>query len=163
VRAAVISLIDPGASVPDDLLAWRPLHVDGLDDSSSAASLNAFRVQTQDCRVDILLSSIHAVKGQTHLSTLVLETFNRQHVLKTLMPWLTGRRTGAQARTSDLVQKRLRMAYVAMTRPSHLLCLALPRSSLGQQGEVTANLASLATMGWKVVELRAGDGGAGLH
>jgi hypothetical protein len=139
------------------------LHRGGLDDSGSAAPLNVFRVQTQDCRVDILLSSIHAVKGQTHLSTLVLETFNHQHVLKTLMPWLTGRKAGAQARTSDLVQKRLRMAYVAMTRPSHLLCLALPRSSLGQQAEVTANLANLATMGWKVVELRAGDGGAGLH
>ena len=160
VRAAVISFIDPGASIPDDLLAWKPLPGSGFGDSVSAAPLNIFRVQAQDCRVDIQLSSIHAVKGQTHLSTLVLETFNRQHVFKTLMPWLTGRKTGAQSSTSDLVQKRLRMAYVAMTRPSHLLCLALPRSSLGPQGEATANLASLTTMGWKVVELRAGDGDA---
>lgn len=29
---------------------------------------------------------IHAIKGETHLATLVLETLNREHSLKRLMP-----------------------------------------------------------------------------
>ncbi len=41
------------------------------------------------------MSSIHAVKGETHFATLILETFLYSHAIKSLLPWLLGKRRGA--------------------------------------------------------------------
>ena len=79
--------------------------------------------------MEVQVGSIHSVKGETHTATLVLDTFYRTHHLKALKGWLTGDRFGGGEEASA-VQSRMRLHYVAMSRPSHLLCLAIRRDAL---------------------------------
>lgn len=79
--------------------------------------------------VVIRVGSIHSIKGETHMATLVLETFWNRHNLEQLLPWLSGSNQGGKSSGSQQ-KTRLKVHYVAMTRPSHLLCLAMKRSSI---------------------------------
>lgn len=109
---------------------------------------NVYRHTTGASHVDIQLSSIHRVKGQTHLATLVLETFNYNHFLKSLLPWLAGQKIGGQDCNNEREIKRLLQMYVAVTRPTHLLCLAMSRSSLGDGATLDRNRDRLTERGW---------------
>lgn len=109
---------------------------------------NVYRHSAGAGHVDIQLSSIHRAKGQTHLATLVLETFNYNHFLKSLLPWLTGQKTGGQDCSNNREIKRLLQMYVAVTRPTHLLCLAMRRSSLGDGLTFNRNSDRLTERGW---------------
>jgi len=109
---------------------------------------NVFLYPPKDPKVRIRVGSIHSVKGQTHTATLVLETFHRTHNLKALKGWLLGKRAGGGG-CSNVTLGRLRQHYVAMTRPSHLLCLGMRRDSfLGRE------IRQLAGTGWRVAEVR---------
>jgi len=134
------------------LLAWKAPSTQEFAGTGPVA-FNVFRHDDQCRGVDIRLSSIHAVKGQTHLATLLLETFHYDHTLKAVMPWLVGDNEGATNRTSERSKQRLRMAYVAMTRPTSLLCLAVRQSSLGAADQVNATKEKLIARGWEIVEL----------
>lgn len=113
---------------------------------------NIYRFNESGEVIDIRLGSIHSVKGQTHLATLLLSTYWHAHSAKEIMPWLLGTKTngkGAGVRNTQ----RLLHTYVAMTRPSHLLCLAIPRSALGNDQLFDKNLATLIQRGWQVAEI----------
>jgi superfamily I DNA/RNA helicase len=114
----------------------------------SRIKANVYRHSAGASHVDIQLSSIHRAKGQTHLATLVLETFNYNHFLKSLLPWLAGQKIGGEACSSDREIKRLLQMYVAVTRPSHLLCLAMSRSSFGYGATFERNSDHLTERGW---------------
>lgn len=118
-----------------------------------AAAVNSYRYAEGGASVDIRLGSIHMAKGQTHSATLVLETFNQTHFLHGLMPWLTGQHQNGAKCTSDKAMQRLLQIYVAMTRPTHLLCLALRQSSLGGGKELAANQEKLIARGWQIQHL----------
>ena len=120
------------------------------------AGANVFRVSNGNGNIDIRLGSIHSVKGQTHLATLLLSTnWYRQHSAIRIMPWLLGKEaTGAGAGKRDL--QRLLHTYVAMTRPSHLLCLAVPRSALGEGKTADRTVAVLKGKGWRLAEIVEG-------
>lgn len=71
----------------------------------------------------IKVGSIHSVKGETHTATLVLDTFYHGSHFKALKPWLLGKKSGGS--TSKAREAlRLKLHYVAMTRPSKILCIA---------------------------------------
>jgi DNA helicase II / ATP-dependent DNA helicase PcrA len=71
------------------------------------------------------------------------------------MPWLLGKKkNGAGAGKQD--RQRLLHAYVAMTRPSHLLALAVPRSALGGEQDIDETAAELMGRGWRIAELKGG-------
>jgi hypothetical protein len=80
-------------------------------------------INGQDIRIEV--DSVHAVKGETHTSTLFLDTFYRAYDSTRLVRYFTsgGRNTD---RRNDSICKALRVAYVAMSRPTHLLCVAFP-------------------------------------
>lgn len=102
--------------------------------------------------VDIRLGSVHSMKGQTHLATLLLSTYWYDHSAKRMLPWLLGEKVnlnGAGARDCA----RLRQTYVAMTRPSHLVCLAVPRFVLGDDEELTKHVVTLKERGWHVANV----------
>jgi hypothetical protein len=154
VESVVSSLT--GAALPRQMnpyCRWQPPDDSSQSSRTLEAPPNVFRLEDGDTTLDVQLSSIHAVKGQTHLATLVLETYNYSHVLKALMAWLAGERSGAGSNLSPLNLKRLRLTYVAMTRPSHLLCLAVPESSLGKPYERDTMRAKLIAHGWRVEQL----------
>ena len=112
----------------------------------------SIEVNSADGSIDIQLGSIHSVKGQTHLATLLLNTYWYGPSARHMMPWLLGQRVnGNNAGTRD--SQRLLSTYVAMTRPSNLLCLALPRSAVGDDQGADATITTLRTRGWCVAEI----------
>ena len=116
------------------------------------AGPNIYRVDDGGGFIDISLGSIHSVKGQTHLATLLLSTYWYSHSAKEMKPWLLGTKVNANGTNARNTQ-RLQHTYVAMTRPSHLLCLAIPRSALGDDQVLDENLVKLNQGGWQVAEI----------
>jgi DNA helicase-2/ATP-dependent DNA helicase PcrA len=96
----------------------------------------------------IRYDSIHAVKGETHAATMVVETFARQHDLKELLPVLTAAQHGSQMR--DSARGHCKRVFVGMSRPSHLLCLAISAEHI-----TDAQITALAANGWKIEKVRA--------
>lgn len=113
---------------------------------------NTYTVENDGRKVNIKLGSIHSVKGETHTATLVLDTFNKSHHLKMIFPWI---KCKPKNKISDSDAKRLKLHYVAMTRPSHLLCLAMKRSYIeNKSGEINQNeVEALKKQGWSKVAI----------
>ncbi len=140
-------------STPDVFTFMRwPMTEDtaGLDDGPPPRSDNLFGYPPTDPKVHIRLGSIHSVKGETHTSTLVLESYFHDYHFVQLKPWLLGAKlggfTGTKSESSRMLG-RLRLHYVAMTRPSHLLCVAMRRDTLNAEERTT-----LGQRGWTVVD-----------
>jgi DNA helicase-2/ATP-dependent DNA helicase PcrA len=102
--------------------------------------------------VNIRLSSIHAEKGKTHAATMILETYNRTHFVNKLLPWLEGKASAAK-RPNEAVKKSIMLMYVGMTRPSHMLCLAMRKSSMGEGKTETKRRAALQQAGWAIIDI----------
>lgn len=152
--AAALCNRETDTSKTKRFLAWPE------DDPSLAAASspsgdvapNVYRVSDGNGAIDIRLGSIHSMKGQTHLATLLLSTYWHHHSAKRMMPWLMGdKANGTGAGKQDM--QRLLHTYVAMTRPSHLLCLAVPRSALGGDQAADQTVATLRARGWHVAEI----------
>lgn len=131
---------------PSDVPSARP---EGFVASPKA---NCFVTEVDGHRLEIQLGSIHSVKGQNHLATLVLGTYWNGQVYEKLLPWLIGSKANG-AKEKEQNTRRLLQLYVAMTRPSHLLCLAVPVSSLG--ADPSDSIGKIKDLGWNVIEVRA--------
>jgi DNA helicase II / ATP-dependent DNA helicase PcrA len=127
------------ASHASEFLKWEL-----ATDTTLTRRDNRFKYPEQAPTVEIRLGSIHSIKGETHTATLVCDTYFRAHHLMTLKPWLLEKNSGG-ARQTGLGQSRLKQHYVAMTRPTHLLCLAIRDDAL-DQGEI----ATLKARKWRV-------------
>jgi DNA helicase-2/ATP-dependent DNA helicase PcrA len=134
--------------------AWSdpPIREESVATGSTAA-LNVQRVEKEGRHVDLFVGSIHSVKGETHLSTLVVETYANAHFFKALLPWLTGTKRHGTASLNAAQRGRLFSAYVAMTRATHLLCLAIPAASLGTGKKASDAEQSLLDAGWSIVRV----------
>ncbi len=82
---------------------------------------NTYKHKRQDIEIDINISTIHGAKGETHTATLYLETFYYDYDIKRIIEYLKGTHS---VPTQKYVKQNLKMAYVGMSRPSHLLCIA---------------------------------------
>lgn len=137
-------------------LAWtEPGDTANVDSALPRKTINTFRFEDgRNEPVDVQLASMHSVKGKTHSATLILETFNGQHVLEMMLPWIEGKPLVKKEHQVTFRKNRMLM-YVGMTRPTHLLCLAIRSSALGE-GEVRAERrAALEAQGWVINELDA--------
>ncbi len=138
-----------------DFLAWPDAGPSEVSDICEKPSDNVYRHKQDDGEVCIRLGSIHSVKGETHTATLVLETFYKVHHLDRLKAWILGLRRGGDG-TND---SRLKLHYVAMTRPSHLLCMAMKKDSicdvdiktLQQRGFRVGHVQDGGTIRWRSV------------
>ena len=109
---------------------------------------NIFRYVRDSRSVDIEVGTIHGAKGQTHRATLVLETFFKKHDLTDLVDWLAGHHQGWSSTDGRERGSRLRCVFTAMTRPTHLLCLALRREALGPNLDTDSRATTLRERGW---------------
>lgn len=103
------------------------------------------------------LSTIHGVKGETHDATLIVETKNYTFDLRTMMPYLTGELPNDDHPNLQLPDKPhatrgfapnkvfMRQFYVAMSRPRHLLCLAVHSDRISDEQEQL-----LQEKGWRI-------------
>lgn len=137
----------------ESFLEWKS--GDTCNTSSRQSSpTNVFRYSQGERYVNIHVGSIHSVKGETHTSTLIFETYWKDqifHNLEKLSDWLCGNQMGGRGQGSEN-KKRLRTHYVAMTRPSHLLCLAMKRSTFEEKPEKQL-LEKMKQHGWNIEEV----------
>ena len=91
--------------------------------------------------VKIDVSTVHGVKGETHTATLYLETFYYGYDVHRIIEYLKGHHSPPQG--SRLIET-LRVAYVGMSRPSHLLCVAVHAQ------HVFGHDAVLREAGWQI-------------
>lgn len=133
-------------------LAWDTSPAATEAGESGGSLINTYRFQDGADGVDIRMSSIHSEKGKTHAATLILETFRKTHFIQKLMPWLEGKTTAAK-RPQETAKKDMMLMYVGMTRPSHMLCLAVRQSSLGEGATGEKRRTALKAAGWSILEL----------
>ena len=117
------------------------------NDLGSKSKNNIHSVAHDSKKISIRLGSIHSVKGETHTATLVLETFNNTHNLKNILGFLCDR-----SKKIGTAEYRLKLHYVAMTRASHILCLAMRKDALfeNKKDPNKRNIQKLKEAGWKV-------------
>jgi hypothetical protein len=115
---------------------------------------NIYRYTEGNETVHIRVGSIHSVKGETHAATLVLETYWHDHNLHSILDWLCNERRGC-SNVGVRIRNRLKIHYVAMTRPSHLLCLAMKKTSIeNTDGNANMELCEkLINLGWRLVSV----------
>ncbi|MFA5778781.1 MAG: UvrD-helicase domain-containing protein [Elusimicrobiota bacterium] len=100
----------------------------------------------KDGNVSIEIGTIHSVKGETHTATLYLESSyfkcETEKILKVFY--------GEQLTVSEKVGRKAetaKMAYVAMSRPTHLLCFACKKD------HITGHENDLKNNGWDIIDI----------
>lgn len=143
----------------EQFLMWKYSFNDKMAITSTLMSRdNIYKYPGDDPKVHILVGSVHSIKGETHTATLVLDTYwyghEGKHNLELILPWLTGTKRG-RSRSEKRQQDRLKIHYVAMTRPTHLLCLAMRRSTLedGNGSLDEDKVQKLQSHGWSIREI----------
>jgi superfamily I DNA/RNA helicase len=101
-------------------------------------------VYTDGSSIEIEVATVHSVKGETHTATLYLETYyNKGYDVKRILNWLQN-----PTRTPNSIESTsLKMCYVGMTRPTHLLCVAAHQDSIKNKEEY------LQRNGWEIRSL----------
>ncbi|MBN1344143.1 MAG: ATP-dependent helicase [Phycisphaerae bacterium] len=136
----------------DRFLAWNDEPITSEFAPAARKSRdNIYRYPRDAPKVHIRVGSIHSVKGETHTATLVLETFWHDHNLASISEWLGGPQR-ASRRLGERIRSRLKLHYVAMTRPKHLLCLAMKRNTFeNSEGNLAPDkMADIERQGWHI-------------
>ena len=142
---------DVNLDAGDEFLAWEDSQADRPDpEGQHVPADNVVKVNSGDREVLIRLGSIHQVKGQTHFATLLLSTFQNHHSSEKIVRWLTGEKSAGNGEGIQNVS-RLKQSYVAMTRPTHLVAVALRNSAVAADRDKA--LEQLQTRGWEVKDL----------
>lgn len=92
-------------------------------------------------KISIDVCSVHSVKGETHTATLYLETFYIRYDIQSIIEYMKGNHSPPRGST---LLSGLKMAYVGMTRPTHMLCVAAHKDGCEQ------HLDELSTVGWDI-------------
>ncbi len=108
--------------------------------------------------VDIDVGTIHSAKGQTHTATLLMETYFKKHDMEDLLRWISGEMCGATSETGKERPERMRLVYTAMTRPSHLLCLAMRKTMIEQINTESETRHRLTKREWTLIDLDSSKG-----
>jgi hypothetical protein len=78
--------------------------------------------------VKIYIDTVHGVKGETHTATLYLETKFYKNSFLYFKDELFGDTVNQQSKNQDRKSKALKIAHVAFSRPTHLLCIAIDKN-----------------------------------
>jgi DNA helicase-2/ATP-dependent DNA helicase PcrA len=100
--------------------------------------------------IEVQISTVHAVKGETHAATLYMETFYARggggnYESERLANQLKGAPLSENAH--DLAKQSAKMVYVGFSRPTHLLCFAVHESRFAVLE------AGIDTAVWDVIKL----------
>jgi DNA helicase II / ATP-dependent DNA helicase PcrA len=111
------------------------------ENEETLQSNNIYKYSSVTTEIKIEVSTIHGVKGETHTATCYLETFFHDYDIKRIINYMNGVYTVPQKKR---VIQNLKMTFVGMSRPSHLLCVAVHQNSISGQEE------ALSRSGWNV-------------
>lgn len=146
VRQLVVAIIDKSKIKEEEIFSNLPEHfINEITVSEQQHKTTENNVYTDFRGRCIVFTTIHAVKGQTHEATLYLETERSKSTdLRRLFPFL-----GIdKAKITHLHNYSRKLAYVGMSRPKKLLCVAM-------QSETYEKSKGFFDDGkWEVVDLR---------
>lgn len=139
IKQYLISLLqETFACQPDIMQKIQPFLVAPVTSLSQqqtcdSAPINIFKYQSQDAKICVEIGTIHSVKGETHTATLYLETYyyndgGKSYESQRIIDQLKGKCVDANCGVR--VKESLKMAYVGMSRPTDLLCLAIHKSRI---------------------------------
>jgi hypothetical protein len=112
-----------------------------VDTEEALQGNNVYKYSSGTTEIEIEVSTIHGVKGETHTATCYLETYFHDYDIKRIANYMKGVYT---VPTQKRIIQNLKMAFVGMSRPSHLLCVAAHNDSIcGQENALHMN-------GWDV-------------
>lgn len=141
--------VDPLMKVLSQIVGCEPSSgaLDYVKWSDAALTPAAHELVTpSDLPVAVKIETIHAVKGQNHDATLVLETQFYEHDVSLVIPFLADPAKIPRA-GKRLTMHRRRM-FVAMSRPRNLLCLAAAAAAVDERTR-----SALSAQGWCVADL----------
>ena len=128
-----------------DIFDCLPKHFMDEDADVSKAEKyekNIFVDPLSGCRIEF--DTIHGVKGETHDATLYLETDRRgASDLSRILPYYGIGKVGE----SPLYNYSRKLAYVGMSRPKKLLCVAMQSQTYEKSKDIFAT-------DWEVIDLR---------
>ncbi|MDO6539564.1 UvrD-helicase domain-containing protein [Alteromonas stellipolaris] len=107
---------------------------------------NVYVEKIKDRNIAIEVDTIHSVKGETHSATLLLETKFYQYDVHQMLKYIIGKETQEPKGARKL--KFMKQLYVAMTRPKHLIGIAIDRSRITEDEQATA-----ISNGWNIIDL----------
>ena len=120
-----------------------------VENEETLQSNNIYKYSSGTTEIEIEVSTIHGVKGETHTATCYLETYFYDYDIKRIINYMNGEYAVPQKKK---VIQNLKMTFVGMSRPSRLLCVAVHRDSIFGQEE------ALRRSGWDINnELASGD------
>lgn len=111
------------------------------DNEENLQNNNIYNYSSGTTEIEIEVSTIHGVKGETHTATCYLETFFHDYDIKRIINYIKGEYS--EPRQKRVIQN-LKMAFVGMSRPSHLLCIAAHKDS------ISGHEKALQRSGWDV-------------
>ena len=116
-----------------------------------SGTYSTIRDNVYDCpitKLKVEIGTVHSVKGETHLATLYVETFYRNnHESDGLSKCFCGQ---GNTFSNKIEKEAAKIAYVAMSRPTQLLCFALHQDRFNA---IKDNID-----GWEIIELTVKDG-----
>lgn len=98
------------------------------DENKSKTKEESEFIYTGDNGIKIKIGTIHSVKGETHVATLVFDTFYEKFNSFMLPEPFIGELHGIKINKPDKDKQKkqtTKMLYVAFSRPTHLLCFAI--------------------------------------
>lgn len=108
-----------------------------------------------DESIPIKIGTVHSVKGMTHCATMYVETFYHNYECKHLIK--RGRNGEFQPSpffnntvniTSSRGKQAMKMLYVGLSRPTHLLCYASLKTNWSDEA-----LHKMEANGWRIIDL----------
>lgn len=105
--------------------------------NQNSKELNVYENEKNGVR--IYIDTVHGVKGETHTATLYLETKFYKNSIKFFKDEFLGVTENHQSENSDRKNKALKIALVAFSRPTHLLCIAINKSDFNSNSNNTNN------------------------
>lgn len=97
--------------------------------------------------INIEVSTVHASKGQTHTATLYLETsYQGDYESKRLADRIKGKGF-SENETRKYHQQSTVMSYVGLSRPTHLLCMAVHKDRFEEY------LSDISQENWDIVDI----------
>jgi DNA helicase-2/ATP-dependent DNA helicase PcrA len=118
------------------------------DDEVVSANMYVEKINGRDIYIEV--DTIHSVKGETHSATLLLETQFYEYDVHQVLDYIIGVKNTTP--TGVRKPKFMKQLYVAMTRPKHLIGIAIDESRFPE-----AKRAIAISNGWNVVDLTVGN------
>jgi DNA helicase II / ATP-dependent DNA helicase PcrA len=118
-----------------------PVQANNQVSASAPKNDNVYRCP--ETGIEVKVGTVHSAKGETHLATLYLETFYNKKYESDRLPHCFCDQ--GNEFSSDYDKQTAKVAYVAMSRPTHLLCFAIHKDRYVAMKD---NI-----RGWEVIDL----------